>query len=369
MRIEQVKIHKIEMPLKQPFVTAVSTVLKRSLLITEIEFSEGITGWGECSAFDTPWYTEETTATSLYMIKEFLIPDLLELKEISHPDDLTAVFDRYRGHHMAKASLETAFWDAFAKSLRKPLADVLGGGRREIEVGIAIGMQGDMDALLFKVEEALKLGYKRIKLKVKPGEDVSVMAAVRLRFPDAPLMADANSSYGLADIARLKELDQFGLMMIEQPLVVRDFVKHAELQKTLSTPICLDESITSFEDAKTAIALDSCKIIAIKYSRVGGLSQALKIHDYCKKHQMKVWAGGMIESGIGKAHNIALTTLDGFDIPGDITVSSRYWDKDIIQPEIELTDGKVIIPDKPGIGYEVNREQLERYTVETFKIT
>ncbi|WP_408011731.1 o-succinylbenzoate synthase [Pseudalkalibacillus sp. A8] len=367
MRIEHITIYKIEMPLKEPFVTAITSVNKRSLLIAEIELADGIVGWGECSAFETPWYTEESTETCLYMMKELLIPDLLEVEEVGHPDDLAPIFNRYKGHHMAKACLETAFWDAYAKSLGTPLAEVLGGRRCEIEVGIAIGMKDDTDALLFKIEEALESGYKRIKLKVKPGEDVSVLAAVRSRFPDAPLMTDANSSYVLDDMERLKEQDQFNLVMIEQPLGVGDFVEHAKLQKTLSTAICLDESITSFHDAKTAIALGSCDIIAIKHSRVGGLTQAMKIHDYCKKHHMKVWAGGMIESGIGKAHNIALATLDGFEFPGDITASSRYWEKDIIQPEIELINGKVMIPDKPGIGYDVNREQLKKYTVETFK--
>ncbi|MGP4078387.1 o-succinylbenzoate synthase [Pseudalkalibacillus sp. R45] len=364
MRIEKVTIHKIEMPLKRPFVTAVNTVSDRSLLIVEVESADGVVGWGECSAFDTPWYTEETTDTCLSMMEEFLIPDMLDVKEFSNPENLSAVFSRYRGHHMAKSCLETALWDVYAKSEGRSLADVLGGTRRELEVGIAIGMQARTDDLLFKIEEALKSGYKRIKLKIKPGEDLDVLAAGRSRFPDAPLMADANSSYRSDDLERLKEMDRFNLMMIEQPLGARDFVEHAELQKVLRTPICLDESITSFEAAQTAIALGSCKIIAIKHSRVGGLMEAKRIHDYCQKQDVKVWAGGMIESGIGKAHNIALASLAGFEIPGDITASIRYWEQDIIRPEIELENGKVLVSDAPGIGYEVNRELLERYTVE-----
>ncbi|WP_221566503.1 o-succinylbenzoate synthase [Alkalihalobacillus sp. TS-13] len=364
MRIEKMTIHKIEMPLKRPFVTAVNTVNNRSLLIVEVESADGVVGWGECSAFDTPWYTEETTDTCLYMMKEFLIPEMLEEKEFGYPEDLSAIFSHYRGHHMAKSCLETALWDVYAKSEGRPLADVLGGRRRELEVGIAIGMQAHTDDLLFKIDEALQSGYRRIKLKVKPGEDLDMLASVRSRFPEAPLMADANSSYRLDDLERLKEIDQFNLMMIEQPLGATDFVEHAELQKVLRTPVCLDESIISFETAQTAVALGSCKIIAIKHSRVGGLMEAKRIHDYCQKHDVKVWAGGMIESGIGKVHNIALASLDGFEIPGDITASTRYWEQDIITPEIKLENGKVIVSDAPGIGYEVNRKQLERYTVE-----
>ncbi len=357
-------IHKIEMPLKSPFVTAFNTVNNRSLLIVELESANGVVGWGECSAFDAPWYTEETTDTCLYMMKEFLIPEMSGVNEFDHPEELSGIFNRYRGHHMAKSCLETALWDVYAKSEGRPLAEVLGGTRRELEVGIAIGMQTHLDDLLFKIEEALQSGYKRIKLKMKPGEDLDVLAAVRSRFPKAPLMADANSSYRLEDLEHLKEMDQFNLLMIEQPLGARDFVEHAELQKVLETPICLDESITSFEAAQTAVAIGSCEIIAIKHSRVGGLMQAKRIHDYCQKHNVNVWAGGMIESGIGKAHNIALASLAGFEIPGDITASTRYWEQDIIMPEIKMENGKVVVPDTPGIGYEVNRELLERYTVD-----
>ncbi|MGM7702497.1 o-succinylbenzoate synthase [Pseudalkalibacillus sp. Hm43] len=367
MKVERVSIHKIKMPLKQPFITALNTVHERKLLITELTFQDGTVGWGECSAFDTPWYTEETLDTCLHVLSTYLIPALYEIGEFDHPKAIHALFNRYRGHHMAKSAIETALWDGYAKSLDRPLFQVLGGQSGEIEVGTAIGMQSDKEALLQRIQEAVDIGYKRIKLKVKPGEDLEVLETVRSHFPDVPLMVDANSSYTLADLNHLKKMDRYNLMMIEQPLGSRDFVEHAELQKVLDTPICLDESITSFEAAQTAIALKSAQILAVKLSRVGGLAKAVRIHDLCKRNGIEVWAGGMIESGVGKAHNMALATLDGFAYPGDIAASSKYWEKDIITPEIEVQDGNIILSERPGIGYEINMGALKAHTEETLE--
>lgn len=364
MKVKNVTIHTIKLPLKQPFITALNTVRNRKLLIIEVEFEDGIVGWGECSAFETPWYTEETVQTCHYALTTYLIPLLLKADEIGHPDAVNELFQYIRGHHMAKSCIETAIWDAYAKRLNKPLYEVLDGKVDEIEVGTAIGMQSNTQALLQKIEEAIDTGYKRIKLKVKPGKDLEMLSVVRSHFPDVPLMADANSSYSLADKDRLKEMDRFNLLMIEQPLGHQDFVEHAELQRSLSTPICLDESITSYEAARTAVALKSARILAVKLSRVGGLSEAVRIHDLCRSNGIEVWAGGMIESGVGKAHNIALATLGGFAYPGDIPASSKYWHKDIVTPEIEVRNGEIKLSDKPGLGYEINLDALESYRLE-----
>ncbi len=367
MKVERVTVHKIRLPLKQPFITALNTVDERILLITEVTFQDGKIGWGECSAFDTPWYTEETIDTCLHVLSKYLIPALYELGEFEHPKAIHALFKRYRGHHMAKSAIETAVWDGYAKSLERPLFQVLGGKSGDIEVGTAIGMQSDEEALLQRIQEAVDIGYRRIKLKVKPGEDLEVLETVRSHLPDVPLIVDANSSYTLADSDLLKQMDRYNLLMIEQPLGSRDFVEHAELQKVLDTPICLDESITSFEAAQTAIALKSAQILAVKLSRVGGLAEAIRIHDLCKRNGIEVWAGGMIESGVGKAHNMALATLDGFAYPGDIAASSKYWEKDIITPEIGVQGGKIVLPDQPGIGYEIDMEALKAYSEETLE--
>ncbi|MCF6138389.1 o-succinylbenzoate synthase [Pseudalkalibacillus berkeleyi] len=364
MNVRGVTLYKIKLPLKQPFVTAIHTVSERKLLIVAVEFSDGWIGWGECSAFDMPWYTEETTQTCQYALETYLIPELLGHGDFDHPREIHTAMKRFKGHHMAKSSIETAVWDGYAKSVQKSLFEVLGSSRKSIEVGTAIGMQTNIDALLNRIEEALETGYKRIKLKVKPNQDLDMLSAVRSRFPNAPLMVDANSSYHLSDLERLKEMDAFNLMMIEQPLGSEDFVEHSKLQQALTTPICLDESITSFGTAQTAVALNSARIIAIKHSRVGGHTEAIRIHDFCKMNGIDVWAGGMIETGIGKAHNIALASLDGFVYPGDIASSSKYWHQDIIKPEIEVKNGQIALSDAPGIGYEVDLSTLERYSEE-----
>ena len=264
---------------------------------------------------------------------------------------------------MAKAAIEGAVWDLYTKKQRIALSQALGGSKKEIEVGISIGIQKSIDDLLRKIDQSVTEGYRRVKIKIKPGWDINVIEEVRKRFPKLPLMADANSAYTLDDVNLLKALDPYDLMMIEQPLATDDIIDHATLQALIQTPICLDESITSVEDARKALSLGSCKVINIKIGRVGGIREAVKIHDLCKDHGIPVWCGGMLEAGVGRAHNIALTTLDQFTMPGDTAGSSHYWERDIIDPEVTVHDGLITVPDGPGIGYEVNRRQVDAYTV------
>jgi O-succinylbenzoate synthase len=329
--------------------------------LLEAKDDNGMSGWGESVAFHSPWYNEETLKTNWHMLEDFIIPSLLN-KEVEQPEEVSEILSYIRKNNMAKSTIEGAVWDLFAKRKGITLAAALGGEKTEIEVGISIGIQNTIDDLLQLVDEYVNDGYKRMKIKIKPGWDVEVMREVRKHFPHIPLMADANSAYRLKDIDRLKALDEFDLMMIEQPLASDDIVDHAQLQKKISTPICLDESIHSYEDARKAIELGSCKIINIKIGRVGGLTESKRIHDLCQQHGIPVWCGGMLESGVGRAHNIALTTLANFVMPGDTAGSSRYWEQDIIEPEVVVKNGMITIPDKPGIGYEPNREIIQQFT-------
>lgn len=269
-----------------------------------------------------------------------------------------------RRNQMAKAAIEGAVWDLYAKQKELTLAEALGGKKTTIDVGISIGIQPTVEDLLEVIEKHVAEGYKRIKLKIKPGWDIDVIRQVRKPFPDISLMVDANSAYTLKDLDHLKQLDEFNLMMIEQPLAHDDIIQHAKLQKAIQTPICLDESIHSYDDARNAIELGSCKIINIKIGRVGGLTESKRIHDLCRANDIPVWCGGMLEAGVGRAHNIALTTLDHFVFPGDTAGSSRYWEEDIIHPEVVVKNGEIRVPDKPGIGYDINRSALGKYTVD-----
>ncbi|WP_100011309.1 o-succinylbenzoate synthase [Lentibacillus sediminis] len=363
IEIAQINVRKINMPLKHPFTNSLSTLNDRELLITEVLDKQGNRGFGEGVAFSAPWYTEETVETSRHMIADFLIPKLRE-QPLSHPDQVSGLFASVRGNNMAKAALEMAIWDLYAKQLGQPLAKILGGEKQEIDVGISLGMTNTSKELLETIAHYLKEGYKRIKLKIKPDWDVEILRQVRARFPDLPIMADANSAYTMADLSHLQQLDSLGLMMIEQPLGHDDIVDHAKLQQMMKTPICLDESIRSLEDVKKAHQLGSCQIINVKIGRVGGLTEAKKIHDYCREHGIDLWCGGMLESGIGRAHNIALTTLPQFTLPGDTAGSSRYWEQDIIQPEVTVEHGVIHVPDKPGIGYDIDQAALDAYTTD-----
>lgn len=360
--IKEVIVHQLRMKLNSPFKTSFGTVEEKDFFIIQAVDEDGCHGFGESVAFSEPWYTEETVKTTAHVMEDFLIP-LLFKKPFHHPDEAAERFSPVRRNNMAKAAIEGAVWDLFAKKANMPLASFLGGIKTEIEVGIAIGMQPEMKGLLKKIEEALLEGYKRIKIKIKPGQDVEVLREIRKHFPDIPLMADANSSYTLKDIDHLRKLDELNLLMIEQPLGADDLIDHAKLQREIETPICLDESIYSLQDVKIAAALGSGKIINIKAGRVGGLSEAKKIHDYCKEHGLAVWCGGMLEAGVGRAQNIALSSLDHFLIPGDTSPSKRYWQEDIISPEVEMENGVIKIPAKPGIGFEINWDVLEAHRI------
>ncbi|MEH7121608.1 o-succinylbenzoate synthase [Bacillus sp. JJ1773] len=362
MKLKEITLRHLKMRMKSPFTTSFGTMQDRDFILLEAKDENGNSGWGESVAFHSPWYNEETLQTNWHMLEDFLIPQILN-KEIKHPDEVSEIFSYIRKNNMAKSTLEGAVWDLYTQEQGISLAKALGGEKSKIEVGISIGIQNTVDDLLKLIDEYVTEGYKRMKVKIKPGWDVDVMREVRKHFPNVPLMADANSAYRLEDIDRLRALDEFDLMMIEQPLASDDIIDHATLQKQINTPVCLDESIHSYEDTRKAIELGSCKIINIKIGRVGGLTESKRIHDLCKQHDIPVWCGGMLESGIGRAHNIALTTLDNFILPGDTAGSSRYWDKDIIDPEVVVKDGFITVPDTPGIGYEPNRDTIKQYTI------
>ncbi|MFF3100167.1 o-succinylbenzoate synthase [Viridibacillus arvi] len=366
--IQEVSLHRLVMKLKEPFTTSFGTFQEREFFVIEMVDEHGLSGFGESVAFASPWYSEETVKTNEHMMTDILIPLLIN-DSIAHPKEVSERFRSIRRNNMAKSALEGAVWDLFAKRSNQTLANALGGEKKQIEVGISIGIQSSVKELLEIISNHVDEGYKRIKIKIKPGWDYDVLQEVRQQFPDLDMMADANSAYTLNDIELLKRLDELDLMMIEQPLAHDDIIDHAKLQAQLSTPICLDESIHSLEDARKAIELGSCKIINIKIGRVGGLTESLKIHNYCLEKGIPVWCGGMLESGIGRAHNIALTSLSQFVLPGDTASSDRYWEKDIIEPEVTVKNGMITIPDSPGIGYEINREVLESYRVEKKTVT
>lgn len=365
MKIEKVVLRKLKMDLKFPFQTSFGTQTNREFIITEVYDGTDV-GYGECVVNSNPFYNEETVQTAWHIMKDFLIPFLFQKDKISHPDEVNNFFKQVRRHNMAKSALEGAIWDLYAKRQGKPLAEVIGGTKDKISVGVSIGIQETKEALVETVGKYLDQGFQKIKIKIKPGKDIEMLQAVRDRFGDIPMMADANSAYTLKDIDLFKQMDSLGLIMIEQPLAHDDIIDHAKLQAAIQTPICLDESIHSVEDARKAIELGSCKIINIKIGRVGGITEAINIHNICKENNIPVWCGGMLESGIGRAFNVAITSLDNFTIPGDTAPSARYWEEDIIEPEIEMdADGQIELQKKPGIGYDINQAALERYTVET----
>lgn len=363
MKINEIVLYKVKMRMKNPFTTSFGTEHNREFLLVEVKNEEGLSGWGEGVTTERPLYSEEFTQQSWYMLEKFLIP-LVVNKEIGHPDELQEQFNVFKRNNMAKSALEGAVWDLYAKSKDVSLSDALGGSKSTVDVGISLGIEDNTDDLLQAIQEKTEEGYKRIKIKIKPGKDLDVLRKVRNHYPDIPLMVDANSAYTLEDVETLKAMDEFNLMMIEQPLTAGDLIDHAKLQKQIDTPICLDESIHSYEDARQAIELGSGKIINMKIGRVGGLTQAKKIHDLCKEADVPLWCGGMLESGVGRAHNIAVASLANFTLPGDTASSSRYWEQDIINPEVIAENGQLTVNDKPGIGYKVDKEEVEKNTIE-----
>ncbi|MFQ6114176.1 MAG: o-succinylbenzoate synthase [bacterium] len=372
LRIESITLIEIMLPLKEPFQISSGTVKDRRILLLQLKDSDGIVGWSECVAGERPNYSPETIDTAWLAIREWIAPRVLG-REFKGPEEIYEVLEQdFRGHNMAKAAVEMGAWELSARIQEIPLAQLLGGTRKKIAVGISLGIQESPQALVVKVQEALAQGYHKIKIKIKPGADVEYVRAVRESFgPDVPLMVDANNAYTLEDLDGLVQLDQFGLMMIEQPLAWDDLVRHATLQKHLKTPLCLDESITSLDRAEDMVSLGSGKIINIKPGRLGGFTSSIAVHNFCAEHQIPVWCGGMLESGVGRAHNVALASLPNFVLPGDISPSARYWEQDIVTPEWTMDNqGMVTVPfDRPGMGVTVDLDRVKDLTVRRETLT
>ena len=363
IKLERVILRHLKMPLVHFFETSFSRTYERDIVLVEA-VAEGVSGWGEVTAGENPYYNEEWTGSIWPLLADYVVPRIIDVEL----DSASGVYSRLahiRGHYMTRGGMETAVWDLQARLHGNPLWKEIGGGaRREIPSGVSIGIQDSIGQLLEKIQTELDAGYQRIKMKIKPGWDVEVIREVRKAFPDILLMADANSAYTLKDKNRLKQLDEFGLMMIEQPLAHDDIIDHAELQAALETPICLDECIRSAHHAEQAIRLNAGRIVNIKLGRVGGFAEAKRVHDVCRANGIPVWCGGMLESGIGRAHNIALSTLPNFTLPGDVSASKRYWKQDIVVPPVEVSPrGTIAISDRPGFGYDLDRDLLERLTV------
>lgn len=363
MIITSVELREIRLPLVHFFETSFGRTTERRILLVRVTDQDGAEGWGECTAGEGPFYCEEWTESAWSTITTFLAP-LVIGKQIASAANIWSLLSAVRGNRMAKAALDTACWDLEARALDVPLWKHLGGARAEISSGVSLGIEETPAALLEKITKEIAAGYQRIKIKIKPGWDVNIVAQVREEFPDIPLMADANSAYTLADVEMFKKMDHYNLMMIEQPLAHDDIFDHAELQRQLTTPICLDESIHSAADAQHAIALASCRIVNLKLGRVGGHTQAKTVEQVCRESNIPVWCGGMLESGIGRAHNIAMATLAGFTLPGDVSASARYWEEDIIEPPVTVgPEGTIKAPDRPGIGFEINLARIDKLTV------
>ena len=368
MRIQSLTLREVHLKLVTPFETSFERTIERRIILAEVQV-DGVSGWGECTAGETPFYSPEDTDTCWHILKKYLWP-MLRGREVNSAADIWDLLDQVRGHNMAKATVETAVWDAEAKLKRIPLWKLIGGERTEIPCGVSIGIKDSLDELSSTVKKELAAGYQRIKIKIKPGKEIPQLQRLRQDFPNIKLMVDANSAYRLEDLPLLKQLDAYYLMMIEQPLGWDDLFGHLAIQKQLHTPICLDECIHTFEQAEAAISLGACKIINIKLGRVGGLLQAKRIHDLCQRHGVPVWCGGMLESGIGRAQNIAMSTLANFSLPGDVTASSRYWHEDVITPEVTVTpQGTIRVLDAPGIGFAPRLDRISSITVRQDHLT
>jgi O-succinylbenzoate synthase len=362
MKIDSIVLREVHMPLLRPFETSFGVTRERRILLAEVQ-SEGLTGWGECTAGERPFFSGESTDSAWQVILNELGP-MLAASDLEHGGECPGIFRQVRGNPMAKAALENAIWDLEAQREGLPLAQLIGGVRETIPCGVSLGIQPSIPELMAVIEKELAAGYQRIKLKCKPGWDVEVFERVRSRWPEIMLSCDANSAYKLRDADHIVSFDAFDLLMIEQPLWYDDFYYHSMLQKRLNTPICLDESIRNRRDVLAAIEMESCRIINIKLGRVGGFSEAIAVHNAAQERGVPVWCGGMLESGIGRSHNIALSTLENFTLPGDVSASSRYWREDIVEPEITVSNaGEIEIPDTPGRGYEVRTDLVEQLTV------
>ena len=363
MKLSSLELREIRLPLVHFFETSFGRTTERRILLVRVIDHDGAEGWGECTAGEGPFYSNEWVETAWPTMLEFLAPMVVG-RQVTAAADVWQLMKSVRGHRMAKAAIETACWDLEAKRLGVPLWKHLGGTQREIRCGVSIGIQDSVEQLLEKIEREVSVGYQRIKIKIKPGWDRKIVEQVRTRFPDILLMADANSAYTLDDIELFRELDRFNLMMVEQPLSHDDIFDHAKLQKQILTAVCLDESIHSATDAVNAIGLGSCRIINVKLGRVGGHAQSQLVETVCRERDIPVWCGGMLESGIGRAHNIAMSTLPGFTLPGDVSASARYWHEDIIEPQVTVTSrGTINVTDKPGIGFDILSDRIDSLTV------
>ncbi len=361
-KLERIVLREIRMPLVSFFETSFGRTRERRIVLVEA-IAEGVSGWGEATAGEHPFYNEEWTDSAWLILRDYAGPRLLG-RPLGGAQEAAGRLEHIRGHRMACGGLEAALWDLEARLRGLPLYRLIGGVHRQIPCGVSIGIQESVEALLARIERELEAGYQRIKIKIKPGWDVDVVRQVRSRFPRIRLMADANSAYTPADAEHLRRLDEYYLMMLEQPLAHDDLIDHAELQRKLQTPICLDESIRSARHAEQAIRLGACRIINIKLGRVGGFREARRVHDVAQAAGIPVWCGGMLESGVGRAHNIALSTLPNFQLPGDVSASRRYWARDIITPPVEVSpQGAIAVRDEPGFGYALDQEYLESITV------
>ncbi|SEQ86503.1 o-succinylbenzoate synthase [Piscibacillus halophilus] len=362
IQLDQVKVRHVSMKLKKPFQTVNGLVVVRDTLIVEAYDRDGRVGYGECVAFSDPFYSPETTTTAWDQLKNFLLP-MLNKKKINHPKDLHQIFSSIQGHQMAKASIETAIWDLYGKQQDKTLKDVIGGVRDEVESGVVLSLMDDIEK---QAEEYNKKGYKRYKLKVQKGQEKETIERVQSVIGDRPIMFDGNGMYEPEDMLHLTKLDDLNLLMIEQPFRSDDFYYHHQLKSQMNTSISLDETIKSEHNAFQAIELGACDNINVKLGRVGGYQQAIQIHHFAKVAKLPLWCGGMLETGIGRAHNVALATLEQFTLPGDLSESSRYWEEDIIMEPFTVNDGKVKVPTKPGIGVTVNEKLLKKRTIRDF---
>jgi O-succinylbenzoate synthase len=361
-KIDSVEMFVVRLPLVKPFETSFSVQTHREALLLKI-ISDGVYGWGECVTSPDPYYCYETNSTSAHIIRDFLIPKLINMDRFSI-EEVLKIFEKVRGHPMAKAAVENALMDLLARKYEIPLFELIGGKSKKIMSGISIGIQENIDDLLDMIQKACDKKYHRIKIKIKKDKDIEILEMVRNAFPSINLMVDANSDYTLEDTPVLKKLDEFNLMMIEQPLNYDDIYFHALLQKQIQTPICLDESIKNLNDAKTAVENESCRIINIKQGRVGGMTTSKEIQAFCLKNNIKAWSGGMLETGIGRAFNIHLQTLSGFVLPGDTSETSRYFAEDIVdRPVVLQPDGFIEIPKGPGIGVHVLPKRIDRFKI------
>ena len=368
MELRKLEVLQLEMPLLEAFETSFGSVKVRKVVLVRVEERGGEEGWGEIAAGEGPWYSYETYETALLVVKKYLAPMLLTAGEVG-ARDFYKVVARVRGHNIAKSGVEMALWDLEAKLRGMPLYKYIGGAKRRVLSGVSIGIKKTVDRLLAIIGRRLEEGYVRIKLKIKPGWDINVLEAVRKEYPDIALQVDANAAYSLRDISTLLKLDRFSLLMVEQPLHYEDLVDHAVLSRKLRTPVCLDESIRGLHDAKAAYTLGAAEIINVKPGRVGGYAPSLAIHDFCSKVGIGLWVGGMLESGVGRGHLVALATLPHMTYPNDISASSRYWERDIVEPPWELRDGCLEAPQRPGIGVEVDEEALRKYLKKREEIT